>query len=101
MPDDFDPYHKWLGIPATERPANHYRLLGIPKFEESADVISNAADARMAYIRTFQGGPRGTYSQQILNELAVARTTLLNAERKAAYDQELRSSEAAQSQGME
>ena len=23
-----DPYHKWLGIPPHEQPANHYRLLG-------------------------------------------------------------------------
>lgn len=23
----FDPYHRWLGIPPSEQPANHYRLL--------------------------------------------------------------------------
>ena len=28
---EFDPYHRWLGIPPEEQPADHYRLLGIPR----------------------------------------------------------------------
>ncbi len=43
--DSFDPYHKWLGIPKKEQPANHYRLLGITVFEPDLDVIEAAADA--------------------------------------------------------
>jgi hypothetical protein len=46
----FDPYHKWLGIPVNEQPANHYRLLGIAKFEDDPDVIDAAADQRMAHV---------------------------------------------------
>jgi hypothetical protein len=95
MDTAFDPYHHWLAIPPQERPADYYRLLGVPRFEAHVDVISNAADARMAFIRTFQAGPKGTYSQQILNELATARATLLNPQRKAAYDQELSARQAA------
>lgn len=95
MAQEFDPHYTWLGIPPSERPADHYRLLGIPRFESNPDVISNAADARMAFIRTFQSGPKGKFSQQILNELAAARTTLLNEPRKAAYDQDLKAVAAA------
>jgi hypothetical protein len=29
MAADFDPYHKWLGIPPPQQPPHHYRLLGI------------------------------------------------------------------------
>ena len=28
MAEKFDPYHEWLGIPASEQPPDHYRLLG-------------------------------------------------------------------------
>jgi len=90
MSDDFDAYHKWLGIPPQEQPPNYYRLLGIALFESDADVINNAADQRMAHVRTFQTGARAMLSQRILNEIAAARVTLLNPEKKAAYDQQLR-----------
>ena len=99
MAQEFDPYYTWLGIPPSERPADHYRLLGVPRFETNADVISNAADARMAFVRTFQTGPKGKYTQQILNELAAARTTLLQQERKSAYDQQLKATVAAREAG--
>lgn len=88
--DVFDPYHKWLGIPPGEQPPNHYRLLGIALFEPDSDVIANAADQRMAYIRTFQTGPNAAISQNILNQVAAAKVCLLNPERKREYDAYLR-----------
>ena len=87
----FDPYHKWLGIPPDQQPPNHYRLLGLSTFEADGDVIQAAADRQMAFIRTFQNGPRLVDSQRILNELAQAKTILLDRIRKAAYDTVLRS----------
>lgn len=86
----FDPYHKWLGIHPSEQPPNFYRLLGIAKFESDADVISNAADARMAHVKTFQAGANSNHSQQILNELARAKLCLLIPSKKAEYDRRLR-----------
>jgi hypothetical protein len=88
--DRFDPYHRWLGIPLKEQPPNHYRLLGLALFEESGDVIESAADRQMAHVRTHQTGKHAADSQKLLNEIAVARLTLLDAEKKAAYDAELR-----------
>jgi hypothetical protein len=90
MSDTFNGYHVWLGIPANEQPPNHYRLLGIAVFETDLDVIDHAADRQMAHVRTFQSGRHQALSQQILNELANARLCLLNAARKAEYDEQLR-----------
>ena len=64
-PQPFDPYHKWLGIPPTERPPTWYRLLGIPLFESDPDVIDAAADQRMTHLRKYQTG---------VNSAAVATT---------------------------
>ena len=91
---DFDPYLKWLGIRETTRPINHYRLLGLDLFESDPDVISMAADRQMTHVRTYQGGPNGAASQQLLNELARARRCLLVADKKAEYDAQLRAESA-------
>ena len=85
MSHEFDPYYKWLGIPPSAQPADHYRLLGIQKFEDNADVISHAADQRMAHVRTFQTSEHSKASQQILHELATARLCLLDARKKSSF----------------
>jgi hypothetical protein len=88
-PEVFDPYLHWLGIDAAARPVNHYSLLGLPFFESDPAKISAAADERMRHIRQFQAGPRGAFTQKILNELARAKICLLNPVSKPAYDQAL------------
>jgi hypothetical protein len=90
MADEFNPYHVWLSIPPEEQPPNHYRLLGLPLFETSGDVIDSAADRQMAHLRTFQGGKHGDRTQRLLNEVAAARVCLLDVKKRAAYDGELR-----------
>lgn len=90
MAESFDPYLRWLGIRDPERPPNHYRLLGVSPFEDDPDVLSSAADRQMSHVRTFQTGPHSAESQRLLNELAAAKICLLNREKKAAYDAELR-----------
>lgn len=89
MTGSFDPYRLWLGIRDAQRPPNHYRLLGLDMFEDDPEVIANAADRQMSHVRTFASGPHASATQQILNELATARVCLLDARRKAFYDQEL------------
>ncbi len=91
MPEAFDPYHKWLGIPPEEQPPNHYRLLGIKLFEDDADVIDSAADKQMSHVHGFQRGPYGEECHRLLTELSAARICLLNEQKKAAYDEGLRS----------
>ena len=86
----FDPYHKWLGIPAHEQPPHHYRLLGLEIFESDADVIDAAANRQMSYVKQCAIGPHRAHSQRILSELSAARVCLLNPDRKEAYDTDLR-----------
>jgi hypothetical protein len=97
VPEAFDPYHKWLGIPPKDQPPNHYRLLGLELFESDVDAIASAADQRMGHVRTFQSGKHAELSQRILNEIAAARICLLSPQKKAAYDDELRGKLAASS----
>jgi hypothetical protein len=94
MGPSFDPYHKWLGIPAEEQPPNLYRLLGIKPFEADPDVIQTAADQRMLHLRSYQTGKHADTSQRLLNEVATANVCLLNPAKKAVYDRQL----AAESQ---
>src|SRR5689334_11192543 len=85
----FDPYEQWLGIEPHEQPADHYRLLGLARFETDRERILAAADERMAHVRSFQTGPRGALTQKLLNELATARICLLDPQAKAVYDASL------------
>jgi hypothetical protein len=90
MPENFDPYRKWLGIPPKDQPPHHYRLLGIELFENDPDVIDHAADRQMTHVRAFQSGKHSAVSQKLLTELSAARLCLLTAEKKGAYDAQLR-----------
>lgn len=90
MNEQFDPYRKWLGIPPEEQPPHHYRLLGLVPFESDPEVIATAADGRMALLKQFQNGPYSAQSQELLNQVAAARLCLLNPEKRAAYDAQLR-----------
>ena len=88
---EFDPYHRWLGIPASEQPANHYRLLGLALFEADADVIESAAIRQTTHVRSHALGSHGDTTQTVLNQIAEAKITLLNPEKKKQYDEGLRS----------
>lgn len=90
MSTEFDPYHKWLGIPPANQPANHYQLLGIAEFETDREVIGAAADRQMAHLRTKSSGAHGDLSQKLLNEVAQAKVVLLNDDKREAYNQTLK-----------
>ena len=82
----FDPYHRWLGIPPKHQPPNHYRLLAIEPFEDDPEVIRDAAERQMSHVRSYQLGKLSELSQRILNELAAARACLSDQRAKAEYD---------------
>ncbi len=95
MPEKFDPYYRWLGIPPKEQPPNHYRLLGIEVFESDPQLIDSFALRHTDFLREITDGPHLADAQRLLNELAAARRCLLDAQRKATYDAELRERLAA------
>ena len=51
--DNFDSYHKWLGIPQDQRPPTFYQLLGISSEEKSEEVIRASARRQEDYVRKF------------------------------------------------
>lgn len=85
MSDAFDPYYIWLGIPPGEQSPDHYRLLGIAQFESNADVIRNAAEQRMRYLRTVTG-PRAKRLQQLINEIVSAQRVLSEGDARDKYN---------------
>lgn len=89
MAKKFDPYEKWFKIPPKEQPPDHYRLLGIERFEGDTSVIDEAAEARAAFLHDVATGPQIALTQRLLNEVATARLCLTDAEKKADYDAQL------------
>ncbi len=85
----FDPYHKWLGIPKEQRPPTFYQLLGISPRETDHDVIEEAAIRQTTHLRAYQMGAHAQDCTRLLNEVAQARTTLLNPELRRDYDARL------------
>lgn len=90
-----DAYLEWLEIPRHKRPAaqlppHHYDLLGIELFSSNWTLIKSQYDRRMELVKSHELGPHASLSQKLLKELALARTVLLDPERKRKYDIELR-----------
>ena len=92
MGEAFDPYCQWLDIPESEQPPDHYRLLGVARFESDPNVISDAADRQLTHVRTFAIGSHGKESQRLLNDITRAKICLLDPQAKSDYDRSLRPS---------
>lgn len=88
--DDYDAYHLWLGIPPEEQPPSHYRLLGVPLFEQNVEVIRNAADRQRAHVKRLGINQYEKRGQDLLNEIEAAKICLLRPEKRLAYDEQLR-----------
>jgi formylglycine-generating enzyme required for sulfatase activity len=91
----FDAYHKWMGIPPEDQPADHYRLLGLVRFESDRDVIDASVNKQMSYLRICAKGEHGDLAEEILNQVSQARLCLLDARQKRVYDARLRGSASA------
>jgi len=90
MTDGFDPYHQWLGISPANQPPDHYRLLGVERFESDLNVIQNAADRQMAHLRGYAKGKYGKQANHLLNQVSSANVCLLDSTKRVAYDDQLR-----------
>ena len=89
MQPAFDPYYAWLGIPSSEQPPHHYRLLGVAPLEANPQVIHAAAERQLQSLRMQGAGPYLPLAQQLSAEVAAARQCLLTPPAKAAYDAQL------------
>jgi hypothetical protein len=86
MAEEFDPYLHWLGIREPLRPPNHYQLLGLALFEPDPYAIAQAADRQMEYVGRFQNTGYSAYAEQVLGQLAAAKSCLLNPQTRTEYD---------------
>ena len=64
---DFDPYWQWLGIAPHEQPADHYRLLGLPRYENDPAKIAAAASVVGAIIGEAPGGVKEGLGRALVN----------------------------------
>ncbi len=85
----FDPYQQWLGIPPVDQPPTHYRLLGIEPHENDPEVIAMAGSRQAAVVRSLRTARELAIAQKLLMHIELAKDTLLDPERRAAYDKEL------------
>ena len=78
----FDAYQEWLQIPPH---GSRRTIIGCSACRASRGgqrtEIAAAADQRMGFVRSLALGPHGEMSQRILNELAAAKTRLLDPAR--------------------
>ncbi len=82
----YEQYHKWFGIQPSEFPVSYYRLLGLVDFEQSAEVISKAADSRILTLRSAALGFERDQINTMMNEVSLVAHTLLDARLKYEYD---------------
>ena len=82
----FDGYREWLAIDASQSPVDHYRLLGIARFETNRAVINQATTLQAARLRPQLDGPHGAEAQRLLDEVLAAHACLLDPHAKSHYD---------------
>jgi hypothetical protein len=81
--DSFDPYRQWLGI-AEPQPVDHYRLLGVERFESDPQLLQARTLQRMTEVRKYQLGPQAEHALRLQQEISRAFDVLSHPQRKAA-----------------
>lgn len=89
MEKQLDVYRDWLGITETVRPLNHYQLLRLEMFEDTADKIRAHYRKMNEHVRKYATGEFSEQSQSLLNQLAKAMLCLTDTQRKREYDASL------------
>jgi hypothetical protein len=89
-----DPYHKLLevlGFTPNGKPPDHYRLLGLERFEDDLEAIKAQVDQRTRLVNIHRQAPHEKACGDLLYQINAAKTCLLNPRLKGAYDRKLRS----------
>jgi hypothetical protein len=90
MSDLFNPYLEFLDLDTAPKCPTYYELLGINSSNECThDLIENGRITALAKMRVFKPGNNAAVWAALLDEVALASTTLLDADLKAAYDKQL------------
>ena len=90
MSDLFNPYAEFLDLDTAPKVPTYYELLGISSSDECTDeLVENGQIEALAKIRAFKPGANAAVWAVVLDEVALASTTLLSADLKADYDEQL------------
>ncbi len=95
MNSTFNPYASWLGLPVSTRSPSHYDLLGLSPTETSLEEIAKAADVATSKVRAIRPGEHAAAWAQLLDELAMAKSVLLDPASRTAYDDQRESQQRA------
>ena len=90
MADDKNLYHLMLNLPEDVTSPDHYQLLGLEQFEDDEKAIRDAAIDANRELLKWQNSDYHRECDHLMDEVVAARETLLDAQRKAEYDRELR-----------
>ena len=82
---NFDPYHKWLGLPPSKWMPNHFELLGLSIDEDDPTVIKRASVRQRRAIEEFEDGEFANLAAQIVIQIEEARNALLNPYSRREY----------------
>ncbi len=89
MNDRLDVYQQWLGIPPEEQPPDFYRLLGLARWESDAQLVSAAAQRRLAKVKQKATRQHLAVAQKLVRQIVRARATLMDARLRSEYNQRL------------
>ncbi|MCS5631892.1 MAG: hypothetical protein NZ744_13745 [Pirellulaceae bacterium] len=94
MSDLFNPYVEFLDLDTAPKCPTYYELLGISNSNECThDLIENGRITSLAKIRAFKPGANAAVWAAVLDEVALASTTLLDSDLKTTYDNQLTAGE--------
>lgn len=93
-----DLYARWLGVPPGPRPPNHYELLGLPLWTTASEQIEAAAYRQLEKLDQHSLHPdpaRREACSRLMNEVAQARTVLMDVKRRKTYEKQLAAQQLA------
>ena len=94
MSDLFNPYIEFLELDTVPKCPTYYELLGISNSDECTyDLVENGRITVLAKMRAFKPGANAAVWAAVLDEIALASTTLLDSDLKATYDNQLTTGE--------
>jgi hypothetical protein len=94
MSDLFNPYLEFLDLGTAPKCPTYYELLGISNSDECThDLVENGRITALAKMRAFKPGANAAVWAAVLDEVALASTTLLDLDLKATYDNQLTTGE--------
>ena len=89
MSEQINPYLVFLELETAPKKPTYYELLAVEQDEQDESVISKGCEQALAKVRSFKPGSNARIWLAILDELALAKNTLIDPEERLQYDQKL------------